>query len=61
MALNAILPEGFRVNIYDSVTRVTYGSEHNTTGDTVLLLRFGSAHYTALEVDCQLSSNATAL
>lgn len=49
MALNAVLPDGFRVNIYDSVTRVTFGSEHNTDGDTVLLVRFGSAHYTALQ------------
>ena len=49
MALNSALPDGYKVNIYDSLTRIVYGTEHNMPGDTVLLLRFGSAHYTALE------------
>ena len=49
MALNAELVGGYTVNIFDINNDVVYGSEHNQPGDTILLLRFGSAHYTALE------------
>ena len=49
MALNAVLGSGYKVNIFDSNNGVVHGIEHNQPGDTILLLRFGGAHYTALE------------
>ena len=49
MALNVVLPAGFSVNIFDSHSRLIFGSEHNNDGDIVLLVHFGSGHYTALE------------
>ena len=50
MALNAVLPEGFKVNIYDSRSGVIHGSEHNMATDTILLVRFYAGHYTSLEM-----------
>ena len=49
MALNAVLPAGFRVNIFDSHSHLIFGYEHNNAGDNVLLIHFGSGHYTALK------------
>ena len=49
MALNAVLGDGYKVNIFDSRNGVIHGEEHNQPGDIILLLRFGGEHYTALE------------
>ena len=49
MALNAVLGHGYKVNIFDSLSCVVHGREHNRAGDTILLLRFSGAHYTSLE------------
>ena len=42
MALNAVLPDGFTVNIYDTRSGVIHGSEHNMATDTIFLVRFSA-------------------
>ena len=47
--LNVVIPDGFKVNIYDSASGVVHGTEHNLADDTILLVRYGGDHYTSLQ------------
>lgn len=47
--LNAVIPDGFKVNLYDSASGIVHGTEHNLADDTILLLHFGGEHYTSLQ------------
>ena len=49
VALNAVIGNGYKVNIHDHLTGVIYGEEHNIEGDKIILIQYKDGHYTALE------------
>ena len=48
MAVNKILPDGYKLNIVESASGVIYGEEHNKQDDNIVLVFHRGFHYFAL-------------
>ena len=49
LPLNAVIGNGYTVNIHDRRSGIIHGAEHNREDIKIILIQYKDGHYTSLE------------